>query len=57
MIKVYFETLGNNGQPIFSEQVATFDTEEIYIQCLPALENLAALSGYMLTESLTEFEY
>ena len=44
-IKVYFEA--KTG----AHKVATFDTEETYIACFPALEQLAMLKGYIVTES------
>ncbi len=48
MITVYFEA--NAGAHI----VAQFDSEETYMACLPALEKLAALDGYIVTESVNE---
>ena len=48
MITVYFEA--NAGAHI----VAQFDSEETYMACLPALEKLAALKGYTVTESVNE---
>ena len=45
-VTVYFEA--NAGAHI----VAQFDEESIYIACLPALEQLAASQGYIVTESL-----
>tara|TARA_R110000796_G_scaffold215321_1_gene331310 strand:+ start:257 stop:601 length:345 start_codon:yes stop_codon:yes gene_type:complete len=52
MVKVYFET--QNGS--YSEQVATFETEELYIICLPALKKEAKKQGYKITESIEEEE-
>ncbi len=47
MIKVYFET------DSYSELVATFESEEIYITCLPALEQKAKEQGFnKVTESI-----
>jgi hypothetical protein len=48
MITVYFETKN------YSEIVATFEDEEVYICCLPALEGLAKGRGMFVTESVTE---
>lgn len=50
MVKVYFES--DN----YSEIIAVFDTEELYTQCLPALEYMAANNGYMVTESVEKEE-
>jgi len=33
--------------------VAQFDEESTYMACLPALEQLAASQGYIVTESVT----
>lgn len=49
MVKVYFETEG------YAELVAIFDSEETYMVCLPALEKLAELNGFIyVTESVEE---
>ena len=48
LITVYFEA--NAGAHI----VAQFDSEETYAACLPALEKLAALKDYTVTESVNE---
>ena len=45
-VTVYFEA--NAGAHI----VAQFDEESTYMACLPALEQLAASQGYIVTESL-----
>ena len=45
-VTVYFEA--NAGAHI----VAQFDEESTYMVCLPALEQLAASQGYIVTESL-----
>jgi hypothetical protein len=45
-VTVYFEA--KTGSHI----VAQFDEEETYIACFPALEQLATLKGYIVTESL-----
>jgi hypothetical protein len=50
MVNVYFET--ENGS--FSEFVASFDSEELFIKCLPALEIEAKLSRMIVTESIME---
>lgn len=46
MVTVYFEA--KSGSHI----VATFDNEETYMACFPALEQLAMLKGYTITESV-----
>ena len=51
MVKVYFET----SSPSYSEQVATFDNEETYKACLPALWNLMEERRFVcITESVEE---
>ena len=49
-IVVYFE----NGRA--SEVVAQFASEELYMACLPVLEELAGNGGYIVTESCREDE-
>jgi len=49
-IVVYFE----NGRA--SEVVAQFASEELYMACLPALEDFAGRDGYIVTESCREDE-
>lgn len=49
-IVVYFE----NGRA--SEVVAQFSSEELYMACLPALEDFASRDGYIVTESMREDE-
>lgn len=46
MVTVYFEA--RSGSHI----AAQFDSEEIYMACLPALEKLAESKGYIVTESV-----
>tara|TARA_R100001509_G_scaffold10783_1_gene5703 strand:+ start:16 stop:177 length:162 start_codon:yes stop_codon:yes gene_type:complete len=49
MIRVYFET------DSVSEQVATFESENHYIACLPVLEELARQERWeRVTESVEE---
>jgi hypothetical protein len=48
MIKVYYES--NNH----AELVATFETEETYMRCLPALEMEAKENRMIVTESIEE---
>lgn len=51
MVKVFFE----NSNAQYSEQVATFESELIYLACLPKLEELAKLEGFdKVTESTEE---
>ena len=47
MIKVFFET--EKGS--FAEEVATFRDEELFMDCLPALEKQAKKERYVVTES------
>jgi hypothetical protein len=49
-IVVYFE----NGRA--SDVMAQFATEEMYMACLPVLEELAGNDGYIVTESVREDE-
>ena len=49
MVRVYFET--ENGG--YAELVAVFNTEELYIACLPALEFEANAMGMIVTENVT----
>lgn len=49
MVKVYFEN--SNGS--YSELVATFEDEKVYIACLPLLEKQAIENGFdKVTESI-----
>ena len=50
MIHVYFETIGHG--PVYP--VATFETEEAYNACVPALEQLAQREGLQVTEAVKE---
>jgi len=50
-IVVYFE----NGRA--SNVEAQFASEELYMACLPALEDFASRDGYIVTESCREDEY
>ena len=47
-VTVYFEAGAG------AHEVAQFDNEETYIACFPALEQLAMLKGYTITESVGE---
>lgn len=49
-IVVYFE----NGRA--SSVEAQFASEELYMACLPALEDFAGKDGYIVTESMREDE-
>jgi len=49
-VRVYFES--NKGT--WAEEVATFEHEEHYIACLPALEALAKLQNAFVSESVQE---
>ena len=48
VITVYFEAKAG------AHVVAQFDSEETYMACFPALEQLAMLKGYTITESKGE---
>ena len=48
MVKVYFES-GSH-----SELVATFQTEELFIECLPVLTAEAEKQNCIITESVEE---
>ena len=48
MVTVFFESKSH------AEQVAVFDTEELYMKCLPALVKEAADQGMIVTESIDE---
>lgn len=49
MVAVYF---GMESQK-YAELVANFDSEEVYLACLPALEKLAKKNGFdHVTESI-----
>ena len=48
MITVYFEAKAA------AHIVAQFDSEETYMACFPALEQLASLKGYTITESVND---
>ena len=48
MITVYFEAKAG------AHIVAQFDSEETYMACFPALEQLAMLKGYTITESVND---
>lgn len=50
MVAVYFEM-----ENWYCEKVAMFDTEETYMACLPALEELCKKHGFdFVTESIVE---
>ena len=48
MVIIYFE---NN---VYAQVVATFNTEDLYIKCLPVLEEEANRLGMVVTESIEE---
>ena len=53
MVKVYFEN--SNGS--YSELVAKFYSEEIYLACLPSLEKIAIQNGFeYVIETIEENE-
>ncbi len=50
MIRVYFESNAH------AELVATFESEELYMSCLPTLERLANEQRMIVTETIDEHE-
>ncbi len=48
MITVYFQDKNNK----YAEIVAEFETEALYMACLPILEAEAAKKGFIVTESI-----
>lgn len=52
MIKVFFQSeIGGH-----SELVATFDTEQLFMACLPALEKQAKEQRCFVTEFMSDFD-
>ncbi len=49
-IVVYFET----PKVLYAEVVAQFASEEMYLACLPILEDMAQRDGFIVTESVRE---
>ena len=56
MVKLYFESSkdGVTSDGKWAELVAIFDTEEIYMICLPSLEAHAKENRMIVTESIEE---
>jgi hypothetical protein len=52
MITVFLEPHSH----AWAEQIATFESEEIYMLCVPALELMAASRGCIITESMETTE-
>lgn len=53
MIKVYAEIENSK----YAEQIAIFNDSDVYMKCLPVLEEWAKENGYdMITESVEEDE-
>lgn len=52
MIEVFFET--ENGS--YSDLVAVFHSEKMYIACLPTLKGKAREMGMIVTESIKDEE-
>ena len=50
MIRVYFESNAH------AELVATFESEELYMSCLPMLERSASEQRMIVTETIDEHE-
>jgi hypothetical protein len=53
VITVFFE----NESPSHSDIVAQFDSEELYMACLPALEKMATNMNMIVSESVNEDQY
>ena len=49
-IVVYFET----PKVLYAEVVAQFASEELYMACLPMLEEIAQRDGFIVSESVRE---
>ena len=50
MIRIYFESNAH------AELVATFENEDLYIACLPTIEELAIEQRLIVTETIDEHE-
>jgi hypothetical protein len=50
VITVFFE----NESPSHADLVAKFDSEELYMACLPALETMAKSMNMFVSESVDE---
>ena len=50
VITVFFE----NESPSHADLVAKFDSEELYMACLPALEKMAESMNMFVSESVNE---
>ena len=50
VITVFFE----NESPSHADLVAKFDSEELYMACLPALEKMAKSMNMFVSESVNE---
>jgi hypothetical protein len=53
VITVFFE----NESPAHADIVAQFDSEELYMACLPALETMAKSMNMFVSESVNEDEH
>jgi hypothetical protein len=49
-VKVFIEPQNHS----WAEQIATFESQDVYMACLPALELLAGKRGCVITESMVE---
>ena len=52
-IVVYFET----PKVLYAEVVAQFASEELYMACLPILEQIAERGGFIVSESVREDDF
>jgi hypothetical protein len=53
VITVFFE----NESPAHADIVAKFDSEELYMACLPSLEKMANSMNMFVSESVNEDDY
>mgnify|MGYP007090484992 CR=1 FL=1 len=52
-VVVYFET----PKVLYAEVVAQFASEELYMACLPILEQIAEKGGFIVSESIRENDF
>lgn len=52
-VVVYFET----PKALHAEVVAQFNSEELYMACLPTLEQIAKQDGLIVSESVRENDF
>jgi len=52
-VVVYFET----PKVLYAEVVAQFSSDELYMACLPILEQIAERDGFIVSESVRENDF